>query len=134
MYLQKFMKYHDTFYVIMRVVAGIMFTMHGLMKFGVIPGMPQLPAMYSEFWFAGCIEVVAGTAITLGLFTRAAALLAAIEMAVAFVFIHARTGNVNPLSNGGEIVVMFFITWLLVTSHGAMKWSLEKVLFKKEHF
>jgi len=133
MCLQKLTKYHDTFYAIMRIVAGVVFTMHGLMKFGVIPGMAQLPAMYSEFWFAGCIEVVAGIAITLGIFTRCAALIATIEMAVAYLYIHARTGGLNPLANGGEAAVLFFVIWLLVTSHGAVKWSVEKALFKKEH-
>ena len=70
-------KYGDILYFVSRLLVGLLFLLHGLMKFSGA----QPPA--GLFLWAGIFEVVIGPAIILGLFTKLAALLGAIEMAVA---------------------------------------------------
>src|SRR4029079_10455437 len=76
---------------LLRIIAGLLFLSHGLVKmFGYPPGaMPGYQPLPTLLGFAGLIEVVAGTLITLGLFTRCAAFVAAGEMAVAYWMFHA---------------------------------------------
>src|SRR5262249_42049895 len=65
-----------------RIVAGVLFVSHGLAKvvgFPVAP--PGVQPLTSLFGVGGFIEIVTGTLIILGLFTRAAAFVAAGQMA-----------------------------------------------------
>ena len=68
----------------LRIVAGVLFLSHGLVKlFGFPSGAaPGQQALLSLMGIGAVIELVTGTLITLGLFTRAAAFIAAGEMAV----------------------------------------------------
>jgi putative oxidoreductase len=70
---------------LLRIVTAVLFLAHGLVKLvgfpaGAAPG--EQPVM-TLLWLAGVIEVVTGTLLFLGLFTRPAALIACGEMAVA---------------------------------------------------
>lgn len=88
----------------------------------------------SLFGIAGVIEVVVGLALVLGLWVRLAALLGAVEMLVAFFFIHVPAGW-NPLTNGGELALLFFLAFVVMLTHGAGKCcSLELSLWKEERF
>jgi putative oxidoreductase len=61
-------------YALLRVVAGAMFTFHGIQKvFGVLGDQATLG---SQLWIGGVIELVTGVAIALGFATRLAAFLA----------------------------------------------------------
>ena len=136
MLLQKFEKYHLWSYLIFRVFVGFLFLQHGLQKFAIVvkagaAAAPSAPALFSLMWFAGVIEIVVGIAVLIGLFTRGAALVGALQMIVAYVKVHAPQG-INPFLNGGELAVMFFVAFLILLAHGAGKWSLERVILKKE--
>ena len=122
-YVQKVGGYH---YLVFRVVVGLLFFLHGWMKFagGMAKGM--------MLW-AAVIEVVVGAALVLGLFTRVAGLLGAVEMVVAFVIGHTPKGW-NPMTNGGELAVLFFVAFLVVMYQGNGRWSLENTLLHKEVF
>ena len=125
----------DYFYFVFRVLVGLLFLQHGLQKiFGMFGGVGgnTVPLM-SLFGAAGLIELIAGIAITLGLFTRLAAAISAIEMLVAYFMVHA-SGSLIPLVNQGELALLYFAAFLILTAYGAGKWSLEKVLMKKEVF
>ena len=52
-------------------------------------------------WWAGAFELILGALITLGLFTRVAAFIAAGEMAFAYWIAHAPQ-NFFPVNNGGD--------------------------------
>ena len=123
-YVQKAGGYH---YLVFRVVVGLLFFLHGWSKFsgGFAQGM--------MLW-AAVIEVTVGTAVVLGLFTRLAGLLGAVEMAVAFVVGHALVKGWNPMNNGGELAVLFFLCFLVVMQKGNRMWSLEQAVLKKEVF
>lgn len=119
-------KYGDYLYVLFRALIGVLFFMHGWSKFA--GGMAQ-----GLMLAAGLIEIVAGVGIFFGLFTRALATLGAIQMVVAFFMVHAKQG-LNPLANGGELAVLYFAAFLVLSIYGNKKWSAEKALLKKETF
>ena len=122
-------KYHDYFYLVFSVLVGLMFFLHGWGKlFGESPA-----ALVSLMGVAGVVELVSGAAIALGFFTRLAGGLGAVTMLVAFFKVHA-SGGFNPLTNGGELAVMYFVAFLVIMEHGARKWSLEQKILKKEVF
>ncbi|HMC57575.1 MAG TPA: DoxX family protein [Candidatus Solibacter sp.] len=115
----------------LRVVAGLLFMLHGLQKvsgmFGGINGHGASPPVGSEFWVAGVLEAVGGVAIVLGLFTRPVAFLLCGEMAVAYFrahFPHAFW----PIQNGGELAVLYCFIFLYLFAAGPGPFSLDRVL------
>ena len=118
------------FYSIFRILVGLMFIQHGAQKlFGLLGG--NAAPLISRFGLAGIIEFFGGLLIILGLFTRFAALIAGLEMLTAYFMAHAPQG-LFPIMNKGELAVMFFAAFLVIFAHGAKKWSLERIIFKKE--
>ena len=124
-------KYGDALYTLFRVIVGIFFLFHGLMKFGVMSDM--MVSVGTMFWFAGVIEILVGIAVTFGLFTRLAAVLGALEMVVAYVVGHMPTGF-NPITNGGELALLFFAAFLVMIVMGSGVFGLERLMMKKETF
>lgn len=123
----------DNFYVVFRVIVGLMFFQHGAQKLlGWFTSRDPVAAM-TLFWVAGIIELFGGLAIAAGVFTRLVALIAATEMVVAFFKAHIPNGLV-PIMNKGEPAVLFFAAFLILLVHGARKFSLERALIKKEIF
>src|SRR3989338_7442372 len=119
----------DYFYFEFRVFVGLLFLQHGLQKlFGAFGGVGGQPVeLLSLFGAAGLIEFLGGIAITLGLFTRLAALIAGIEMLAAYFMVHAPNGLI-PLVNQGELALLYVASFLVIMVYGAGKWSIEKVL------
>jgi putative oxidoreductase len=115
----------------LRVVAGLLFVAHGLVKlFGFPPGAaPGQQELLSLFGIGGAIELATGTLIVLGLFTRAAALLASGEMAVAYWMVHA-PHSLYPAVNGGDAAILFCFVFLYVAAAGAGAFSLDGLLRK----
>ena len=107
----------DYFYFVFRVFVGLLFLQHGLQKiFGMFGGVGgnTVPLM-SLFGAAGLIELIAGIAIALGLFTRLAAVVSAIEMLVAYFMVHAPNGLI-PLVNQGELALLYFAAFVAITA------------------
>jgi putative oxidoreductase len=114
----------------LRIVAGGMFAFHGAQKlFGVLSVPGHQPAMWSQLWFGGIIELFGGLLIALGLFTRPAALLASGMMAVAYFQFHWKLvidGNkFLPIVNGGELAVLYCFVFLCYAVAGAGPVSLD---------
>src|SRR3989344_892173 len=126
-------KIQDYFYFLFRVVVGVLFLQHGGQKlFGWFGGLGGNPAeLISLMGLAGVIEFFGGLAIVLGLFTRLAAVITAAEMIIAYFMVHLPQGQI-PLLNQGEPALLFFVSFLVLLAYGAGKWSLGKILFKKE--
>ena len=118
---------------LLRIVTGALFMQHGVQKlFGMLlsPDQPWsgAPPMFSQFWFAGVLEVFGGALIVLGLFTRPVAFLLAGEMAVAYFTAHLPQ-NFWPALNGGELAVLYCFIFLFLFAAGAGPWSLDAALF-----
>ena len=111
---------------ILRVVVGLLFVEHALIKLAGFPpgGKPGLQEVGSFLWIAGVIELVTGALVTLGLFTRLAAFIAAGEMAVAYWMVHAKM-SFYPAVNMGEAAILFCFVFLYLAAAGPGAWSIE---------
>lgn len=113
----------DYFYFVFRILVAVLFIMHGWMK---VPGiMSGETSIVSLMGLAAIIEVIGGILILIGLLTRWVALIAALEMLVAFFMAHAPQG-LNPLANRGEPALLFFAAFLVLIAFGARKWAVDK--------
>ena len=127
----------DVFYFIFRILVGLLFLQHGLQKlfgaFGGLGGTGQPVDLISLMGLAGVIETFGGIAITLGLFARLGAFIAAIELIIAYFMQNVPNGPI-PLLNQGELALLYVASFLVIIAYGAGKWSLEKAILKKEFF
>jgi putative oxidoreductase len=120
---------------IFRIVAGLMFITFGTMKlFGYPPPpgggvMPPIPVL-SQTWIGAVLEVVGGSLITLGLFTRPVAFILAGEMAVAYFQFH-QPQALFPTTNAGVPAVLYCFFYLYLVFAGAGAWSLDEVMARR---
>jgi putative oxidoreductase len=102
---------------VFRIVVALLFLLHGTAKlFGWPDGSPAEVGLW-PMWWAGVLEVVLGSLVALGLFTRAAAFVASGMMAVAYFWIHFADGF-WPTVNGGETAVLYCFAFLLLVFTG----------------
>jgi putative oxidoreductase len=111
---------------LLRIVAALLYLEHGtakLLHFPIPqPGVPDpLPTMLVA---AASIEIVAGILITLGLFTRLAAFVAAGEMAAAYFIAHFPRGF-WPVQNMGDGAILFCFIFLYLAAAGPGAWSID---------
>jgi putative oxidoreductase len=106
-----------------RIFFGLMFLCHGT---SLLFGRPAdtVAASGSLVWLSGLIELITGILIALGLFTRPAAFIASGEMAVAYFTQHLPHGF-WPISNGGELAVMYCWAFFLLVFTGPGAYALE---------
>ena len=113
-------------YALLRIVSGAMFAFHGVQKlFGVLSDQPQ-PAVGSQMWIGGVLELVCGLAIAIGLFTWLAAFLASGEMAVAYFQFHFEVEPATawiPHVNKGELAVLYCFVFFYMAFRGNGPWS-----------
>ena len=111
---------------ILRIVVGLLFLEHAVIKLLGFPpgGKPGLQEVGSFLWIAGIIELVTSVLVILGLFTRAAAFVAAGEMAVAYWMVHAKMG-LYPAVNMGEGAILFCFAFLYIAAAGPGAWSID---------
>lgn len=118
-------------YAALRIIAGAMFMFHGTQKlFGWFAAKAG-PEVGSQLWIGGVIELVCGVLIAVGLFTRAAAFLAAGTMAVAYIQFHwkgAFDARFFPLVNKGELSALYCFVFLLFSVRGAGSFSIDRQL------
>ncbi|MCV7221418.1 DoxX family protein [Mycolicibacterium elephantis] len=113
-----------------RVFFGLLFAVHGSAKLFGWPLGSSVPVGSWPMWWAGVIELVAGLLITVGLFTRVAAVIASGEMAVAYFWQHwppleGEPPSFWPMANGGEPAVLFCIGFLLLAAIGPGVYSVD---------
>jgi len=119
-------RYASIAHGLLRIVAGLLFLFHGLVKIvgfpaGAQPG--QVPPM-SLMGAAGAIELVCGTLIMIGLFSRTAAFIASGEMAVAYWLFHAPQG-LYPVANMGDGAILYCFIFLFIAAAGPGAWSID---------
>jgi len=111
-------------HALLRIVAGLLFMMHGGQKLlgwfgGIGPPGGHLPPLIVT---AGTIEFVGGALLMIGLLTHAAAFLMSGEMAFAYFMQHAPHGF-WPIQNHGEPAVLFCFIFLYFAAAGAGAFS-----------
>jgi putative oxidoreductase len=116
---------------ILRIVVGIVFIVHGAQKLfvfgigGVTAGFAQMhiPLASVAAPVVAIVEFVGGIALVLGFFTRIAAILLAIDMAGAIVFVHGRNGFFLPM--GFEFAFSLFGACVALAVGGAGEYSVD---------
>jgi putative oxidoreductase len=114
---------------LLRIITALVFLQFGLTKlfgFPYLEGLSNQPA-YSLFWFAATIEIVGGTLMLLGLFTRTVAFILSGEMAFAYFIEHA-PHSFFPLLNEGNDAVLFCFIFLFFATAGGGPLSLDALL------
>ena len=116
-------------YAALRIVAGAAFSFHGVQKIFGWLGQGHAPSVGSQLWVGGIIELVCGTLIALGLFTRPAAFLASGTMAVAYLQFHWKLAFADwkwlPAINKGELALIYCSLFLFIFARGAGSASLD---------
>lgn len=124
----RFSAYQSQLLSLLRIVAGLLFVTHGTAKvlgFPALDGLP--PPGLSLAGLSGPLELLFGTLLVLGLFTRPVAFLAAGFCAVGYWMVHAGQGAI-PLVNGGETIALYCFVWLYFVAAGPGPWSVDAAM------
>ena len=128
-------RFHDPVISLFRMVAALLFLLHGAASLFGLFGGNRGSGQAIEFgvwpsWWAALIQFVGGLLLLAGLGTRAAAVICSGSMAYAYFVVHQPTALL-PLNNGGELAAMFCWSFLLVAILGPGRWSLDAVLSRR---
>jgi putative oxidoreductase len=131
-------RYEIYFYAILRIVTGFLFVWHGTQKWlGFPPPAPNTcpcpvpPPPPSDLMailtpIAGGIELIGGTLIIVGLFTRVSAFIASGMVAVAYFMVHQPMGAL-PITNRGELAALYCFVFLYIAARGSGVWSIDSM-------
>ena len=116
---------------VLRIVDGLILLQCGLAK---LVGWPAVEIFENLKWLslfgiAGMFELVGGTLLILGLFTRPVAFILSGEMAAAY-FIEHLPHSFFPAVSEGDLAVSLCFTFLYLAFAGGGPWSLDRVLRK----
>ena len=116
---------------IFRIMFGLLILQHGCSKwFGFPNPGPANIQLLTMVGIAGVIELIAGSLLTVGLFTRYAAFFVAGYAAVGYWTQHFPRGW-TPMGNNGSLLVAYCFAGLLLLFFGAGAWSLDAIWRKK---
>jgi putative oxidoreductase len=105
-------RFNEPIYALFRIVFGLMFASHGAQKvFGWFGATTKADAPLTIA--AGWLEIVLGLLIAVGLFVGIAALIAAVEMAIASILAQ------------GEASVLYCFAFLYMASRESGRWSVD---------
>jgi len=109
---------------VLRLVTVFLFLQHATAKFFGFPmSFGEIPPLITT---AGCIELVFGTLLLIGLWARLAAFVLSGEMAFAYFMAHASAGTLlSPMLNKGEPAVLYCFIFLFLAIAGAGAWSVD---------
>lgn len=116
---------------LVRIVVGVVFLVHGAQKLfvfgihGITGGFTQmgipLPAVAGPV--VTFVEFLGGIALILGIFSRIAAILLAIDMCGAIVFVHGKNGFFLPM--GFEYALTLLVLNIAIATGGPGAYAVE---------
>jgi putative oxidoreductase len=117
---------------VLRIVVGLVLLQYGLAKLLGWPAVEMFKDLkwLSLFSIAGMFELVGGTLLVLGLFTRPVGFILSGEMAAAY-FIEHFPNSFFPILNEGDLAVSLCFTFLYLSFAGGGPWSLDTIIGKQ---
>jgi putative oxidoreductase len=120
------------FRAVLRIITGVLFLAHGVVKMfgfpeGAQPGQVEIASL---FGIGAILELVGGSLLVLGAFTRPVAFILAGEMAVAYWMFHFPQSP-YPAANGGDAAILYCFIFLYLLAAGPGAWSVDGKLGKK---
>ena len=114
---------------VLRIVLGLILLQYGLAKLFGWPAVDIFEDLkwLSLFGISGMFELVGGTLLILGLFTRPVAFILSGEMAAAY-FIEHLPHSFFPILNQGDLPVSLCFAFFYLSFAGGGPWSLDAVL------
>ncbi len=131
-YGSRYAAWAPRFLGMLRIIVGFLFLQHGTAKLFAAPHIAMFDGLkiLSLMGAAGILELVGGTLVLLGLFTRPAAFILSGMMAVAYFMAHA-PGGFLPILNQGELAVLYCFVFLYFSAAGGGSFSLDSALRRK---
>ncbi len=111
---------------LLRIVSGFLIWQHGAQKLFGFPGGEPVGDLFGLTGLAGMLEIVGGTLLVLGLFSRPVAFILSGELAWAYFSVHAPNGF-WPILNGGELPAFYSFLFLYVAARGGGVFGLDGV-------
>ncbi|MCS7156887.1 MAG: DoxX family protein [Blastocatellia bacterium] len=137
MLAQGLSRYSEWSALFLRIAVGVIFIAHGRQKlFGGLTGFGQyleslgVPLPNISALVVALVEFLGGIALLIGLFTRWAALLLAINMLMAILLVHLQHGLTGP--GGFEFPLALLAATISLLLTGPQRLSVERSLFKRE--
>lgn len=120
-----------TLLAVLRIVTALLFIQHGTAKLFHVPHVAMFDDVQwmSLLGLAGTIEIIGGTLLLIGLFTRPVAFVLSGEMAFAYFISHAPNSLV-PMLNGGELALQWCFVFLYLAAAGPGAWSVDGIVRK----
>ena len=117
---------------VLRILAALLVLQYGMAKLLGFPEFAYLNEVppYSLYWFAAWFELVGGALLLIGLFTSPVAFVLSGEMAFAYFIDHAPKGF-YPMTNGGDLAVLFCFVFLYFACAGGGAWSIDALMKRK---
>jgi putative oxidoreductase len=129
---QAFTRFQPVALSLLRFMTGLLLFQYGVAKILKFP--PNSPfakvEIMSLFGIAGCLELILGGLLLLGLFTRPVAFILSGEMAFAY-FIEHFPKNFFPVINNGTAAILFCFACLYLSTAGGGPISLDAMMRKK---
>lgn len=113
---------------LLRIMTALLLLQFGMAKmlgFPVFEYLNNVPR-FSPPWFAGVLEFAGGVLLLIGLFTRPVTFILSGLMAFAYFLGHAPKGFI-PLTNGGNMAILFCFVFLYFAFAGGGAWSVDAV-------
>ena len=125
-------RYADKALGLLRIVAALLFLLHGTSKLFGFPPFPMgaLPPVGSLLWIGAILELIGGLLLLVGLLSRFVAFILSGEMAVAYWMFHA-PNSTFPSENGGEPAILFCFIFLYIAAAGPGAWSVDNSRTKR---
>ena len=134
------LRFTDEFYLGFRLLFAFIVALHGAQKAFLMWGFPADHPLGWKVDVAGWVEFIAALLIASGFFTRLGAGALVVTMVVAYFDVHYPHGllpHIFPAgggfgAHGGEVPLLWLAIAGLIGVLGSRKYSLERIIFKRE--